>query len=103
MAEYKMPSRDIFHRPGAEGSCEGVDKQAEAHSSSLPSPSHEHVHKPGAEGSSGLAQNDQGYRQGNRDGAQAAPGYVGPGGPEVMKTRVAPANGSDPTPAMPGA
>jgi len=99
------PSHDIFHRPGQEGSAEGVDRNVDGCSDAVPSPSHDQIQKPGSEGSSRLSQNDPGYMQGYQSPGtdQAAPGYVGQGGPRVDKTHVEAKSGSNPVPDMPGA
>jgi hypothetical protein len=106
MSDLPRTTHDIFNKPGDEGSAPtGIDKEAEEHNVAIPTPSHDHVMTPGTERSFKLGVNDPSYQQGYlcTPIAIKAPNYVGPGGPHVDQTHVPAADGSNPTPDMPGA
>lgn len=98
---YKMPSHDIFQKPGDEGSF-SQGAELDDPTKDVPSPAPGVMQKPGQEGSSGLAVNDPGYQMGcgSNPGASLSDFQKGP---EVRKTRVEAASNSNPTPEMPGA
>jgi len=98
---YKMPSHDIFQKPGDEGTFEQAGSLDDP-TKEVPSPAPGIVQKPGQEGSSGLAVNDPGYQNGcgSNPGASLSDFQKGP---DPMKTKVAPASKAETTDAMPGA
>lgn len=115
--DKKAQEKDNVHVSGEEGHCpQDEDSQGESHPQiSLPflagksghrdaelyMRSDEIVNKPGEEGQSGVGE----LRQGQRDVPEGTNEVAGLflSGPEVRKTRVMPASGSDPSSKMPGA